>query len=76
MMGIHDVHIFHTKFPCRDPDMGSQSNQEIAYKHGRRARGVGIIECLMVSDIHPAHIREVLVWESEHLWSLGYNLLL
>ena len=65
MMGIHDIHILHTKFLRRDTDLGSQSKQEIDYKHAIRTRGVGLIECFMLlgthSIIHPAHIREVLI---------------
>lgn len=80
MMGIHGTHILHTKFLCRDSDMGSQSNQETAHKLRKRIREVGFIECLMVSGthsmIHPAHNREVLALESEHLWPPGDNLLL
>ena len=28
-MGIHDIHILHTKFLCRDINLRSQSKQEI-----------------------------------------------
>lgn len=53
-MGIHNAHILLTKVLCRDTDTGSQSNQEIAHKHGKRTREVGFIEYLMVSGTHTA----------------------
>lgn len=69
----------HSKFLSRDTDLESQSNQEMAHKHRMRTK-VGLLECLMVPGtpnmIYPAHVREVLISKSEHLWSLGENLLL